>query len=375
LLVLAGIFTSLAILTTYQSFSLLPLLFLYAWLQRRITLKNMAPLGAALLVFGAIILFYFLETGGPPKLSYSIGLNLTPVFIANKILATVSVIGGAIVFPVLLIAGLLKGKKEYLAFAALFAILFLFFLTKVASGQYTLISAILQVVFYSAGLLAFYRFFNVGADAALSRQGTEKDNDSIFLILWICGVLVYNIVLLPYASTRYLLPLFPPVILMFVGYARTLFPVDGKWARFAIAAVICTAVTGLATSIADYRLSGVYRDFASSYTKKFEANGHRVWFAGEFGLRYYLEENGGRYLTRQDNSPTPGDHVILSHDLVAHYISDDLNNRLVLEQRIDYPNGWPVRVQDIASQAGFYDQFHGNLPYSISSEPIESIDI
>src|SRR5665811_1824611 len=37
LLTLAGVFTSLAILTTYQSFSLLPLLFVYALLKRRVT--------------------------------------------------------------------------------------------------------------------------------------------------------------------------------------------------------------------------------------------------------------------------------------------------------------------------------------------------
>ncbi len=375
LLALAGVFTSLAILTTYQSLSLVPLLFVYALLKRRITWKTMLPLMAALAVFGAIVFYYFLATGGPPKLSYSIGLNLAPVFIANKILSTVSVIGGAMVFPVIMALGMLKGKKEYLSFAALFVVMFLFFLSKVASGQYTLLSVFLQVFFYSAGLLAVYRFFNAGADAVFTDDRSEKDRDNIFLILWISGVLVYSILLLPYASTRYLLPLFPPVVLMFVRYARGIITDRTRWLRFAIAAVACTAVTGVAVSIADYQLAGVYRDFASSYSGQLGSEGHKIWFAGEFGLRFYLEDNGGQYLTKQDNSPAPGDHVILSHGLIAYFISDELNSRLQPEQRIDYRGSWPVRVEDPGSQAGFYDQFHGNVPYSLSKEPVETIDI
>ncbi|MHB9111777.1 MAG: glycosyltransferase family 39 protein [Thermoleophilia bacterium] len=377
LLVLAGIFTSLAILTTYQSFSLLPLLFVYALLKRRVTFKTMLPLAAALAVFAAIVIYYLVATGEPPKLSYSFGVSLTPVFIANKILAIFSVLGGATVFPLFLAAGMLKGRKEYLAFAALFGLILIFFLNRTISGEYTLVAGVLQTVFYSAGLLAVYRFFNAGADAVFADKRSGKDRDNIFLVLWIAGVLVYSILLLPYASTRYLLPLFPPVVLLFVSYARNVFTDRTRWSRFAIAAVACTAIMGTAVSIADYQLSGVYRDFAGEYPGKLTAGDHQIWFAGEFGLRYYLEAEGGRYLTKQDDSPAPGDHVILSHGLIAYFISDELKNRLQLVESIEYPAGagWPIRIQDRNSQAGFYDQFHGNLPFSISSEPVETIDI
>ncbi|MHB8923505.1 MAG: ArnT family glycosyltransferase, partial [Thermoleophilia bacterium] len=225
LLLLATVFLTLAVWTTYQSFSLIPLLLLYILLKRRATAVNLAPLAAALTAFGGIFLFYYLATGGPPKLSYSIGLNLDPDFIANKILSSVSVIGGAIVFPLVLVAGLLKGKKEYAVFSALCAAILLYFFSRVSSGQYTVIAAILQAVFYSAGILTIYRIYDSGADAIFPRSGSTGASttaqDNIFLILWIGGVLVYNILLLPYASTRYLLPLFPPVILMFVGFARS----------------------------------------------------------------------------------------------------------------------------------------------------------
>lgn len=377
LLVLAGLFTSLAILTTYQSFSLLPLLFVYALLKRRVTLKTMLPLAAALAVFGAIVVYYLAATGEPPKLSYSFGVNLAPAFIANKVLAIISVIGGATVFPLMLVMGLLRGRKEYLAFAALFVLILAFFLNRAVSGEYTLAAAILQAVFYSAGLLAVYRFFNLGMDAAFADERSGRDRDNIFLVLWIAGVLVYSVLLLPYASTRYLLPLFPPVVLLFVSYARGIIPDKIWWPRFAIAAVACTAITGTAVSIADYQLSGVYRDFAAEYPRTLSAGSHQIWFAGEFGLRYYLEAEGGQYLLEDDDSPAPGDYVVLSHGLIAYFISDQLKERLQLVDSIEYPAGagWPLRVQDRNSQAGFYDQFHGNLPYSFSSEPVETIDI
>jgi len=375
LLVLAGIFMSLAVLTTYQSLSLVPLLFVYALLARRINMKTMLPLLAALAVFGAIVVYYLAATGHLPKLSYSIGLNLGPSFLANKILAIVSAIGGATIFPVLLAVGLLKGKKDYLAFAALFAALLVLFLMRVSGGEYTPIAAILQAVFYSAGLLAFYRFFSTSVDSAVAEKRTRADLDNIFLIIWIAGVLVYSVLLLPYASTRYLLPMFPPVVLMFIRYSSGIFADSKAWRNFAVAAVACTAAAGLAVSIADYRLAGVYRDFATTQAGELESQGHQLWFAGEFGLRYYLEQNGGRYLTSDDNSPQPGDRVVLSHGLIAYFISGELKNRLQLERSLEYPSAWPVRMEGAGSQAGFYDQFHGNLPWSLSTDPVETIDI
>ncbi len=374
LFILAGVFISLAVLTTYQSLSLAPLLFVYALLRKKVTVRSMLPLAAGLAVFAAIVIYYLAATGNPPKLSYSFGVNLTPSFIANKILSIVSVIGGATVFPVLLAAGLLKGKREFIAFAAVFVLMLIFFVTRIAAGIYTPAAGILQAVFYSAGLLAVYRFFSTGIDAVASSQRTGSERDDIFLILWISGVLAYSLVLLPYASTRYLLPLFPPVVLMFVRYARGAVA-RRRWQLFAAAAVIGTALTGMAVSIADYQLAGVYRSFAADQAEVLQRDGRQLWFAGEFGLRYYLEEGGGRYLTRDDDSPRPGDHVVLSNNLIAFFIADSLRDRLVLERSVEHASAWPFRIEGAGSQAGFYDQFHGNLPWSISSQPIEKIDI
>lgn len=366
-------------LTTYQSLSLLPLLLLYSFLKRKVTPVNMIPLGAGLVSFAAVAVFYLLASGGLPKLSYSTGINLDPLFVARKLLAIVSVLGGVIVFPVLMAMGFLSGRKEYLAFAALFSTLLLSILIQIAGGRYTPASGILQVIFYSVGILVVYRLItgrkNPASLAEVSSDRSQDESDNIFLILWAFGVAGYSILLLPYASTRYLLPLFPPVILMFVRYARSTMAADKVWSRFAAAAVILTAFTGMAVAIADYQLANAYRDFGTTYPGSLRSADRQIWFAGEFGLRYYLEANGGRYLLKDDNSPARGDYVILSDRLIAHFISDELRERLQLQERIDYPSGWPVRVQDPGSLAGFYDQFHGNLPYSLSSEPIESIDI
>ena len=210
----------------------------------------------------------------------------------------------------------------------------------------------------------------------LVREKVGRDRDNIFLILWIAGVLVYSILLLPYASTRYLLPLFPPVVLMFVRYARGNHRGQSRWLPFR------RGHRGLhrrrRSGRVDSRLPAcrsLSRLRHQTTRQELQADGHRLWFAGEFGLRYYLEAEGGRYLTKDDNSPAAGDRVVLSHGLIAYFISDDLKNRLQLERSVDYPSAWPVRVEDPGSQAGFYDQFHGNLPWSLSSRPMETIDI
>lgn len=375
MLVVSGVAMTLAVMVTYQSLSLVPLLFLYALLKGRVTVRNMVPLAAGLLAFAAFVVYFFIVTGGPPKLSYSIGVINTPAFISKKVLSIISVLGGAIVFPVFLVMGMLKGRKEYLAFAGLAALLLASILIQIAAGTYSLVSALLQVVFYAAGILAFYRFVKAGSDAALARQRSAADFDSIFLAVWIGGVLLYSLALLPYASTRYLLPLFPPVILIFVRYARGVITGARAWRAFAVAAIVVTAASGLAVAVADYQLAAIYRDFAAGPARGLAPEGAQVWVAGEFGLRYYLEADGARYITSQGEQPAAGDYVIISHRLIANFMSDELKGRLQLEQVIDYPSAWPVRIQDQESLAGFYGQFHGYLPYSFSSEPVEEIGI
>lgn len=374
-LALSGLAIALAVLTTYQSLSLVPLLLLYAILKKRVSAGSLAPLAAAVAVFGAFVVYFFIATGGPPKLSYSIGIITEPSFIAKKVLSIVSVLGGAIIFPVFLAGGMLKGRREYLAFAGLLLLLFIFILGQVAIGEYELLPAILQVVFYAAGLLVIYRLLMAGYDALAAGPRAGGGADNLFLLAWIGGVLLYSVALLPYASTRYLLPLFPPVVLMVVRYARGVFAAARQWRRYAAAAAIFTAVSGLAVAAADYQLAGVYRDFGSSFTREARADGRPVWFSGEFGLRYYLEAGGGRYITSQGDQPAPGDYVVLSHQVIASFISLDLKQRLQLERVEEFTVGWPVRIQDRGSLAGFYGQFHGYLPYSFSRGPVEAIGI
>jgi len=375
MLALAGLAVSLAVMTTYQSLSLLPLLLLYAILKGRVSPRSIAPLAAGLLVFAAFVLYFYLATGGPPKLSYSIGVITDPGFIAKKILSVVSVLGGGIVFPLFLVVGMLKGRKDYLAFAGLTALLLLSIALQVAAGTYTLLPAILQVGFYAAGILAFFRFLKVGSDAAFARDRSPEELDSIFLLAWIGGVLFYSLALLPYASTRYLLPLFPPVVLMFVRYARGVILGGLAWKRFAAGAVALTAASGLAVAVADQQLSDVYRDFARGPGRGLSAGGARVWVAGEFGLRYYLQLEGASYITREGEQPAAGDYVVLSHKMIASFIPEELRERLHLEQVVEYPSGWPVRLQDKDSLAGFYAQFHGYLPYSFADSPVELVAV
>jgi len=58
---------------------------------------------------------------------------------------------------------------------------------------------------------------------------------------------------------------------------------------------------------ADYQFANIYREFASMFHETYSAGQHRVWFAGEWGLRAYLEGSGGEELGRRDARPRPGD--------------------------------------------------------------------
>jgi hypothetical protein len=101
-------------------------------------------------------------------------------------------------------------------------------------------------------------------------------------------------------SARYLLPLALPVAIL---ASRKAGP------RLLWIGVVCGGALSLTLAVVNYQFWSGYRDFARSL--KDDAGAKRVWINGDWGLRYYLESEGGLALLR-GQSVHPGDVVVSS---------------------------------------------------------------
>jgi hypothetical protein len=154
----------------------------------------------------------------------------------------------------------------------------------------------------NAGALAVHAcflVFPVLLPPAILAAWRKRDRDTVFLAAWI-GIFFAGAVAVFFAgSARYLLPMAAPVALLVSRLRR-------KWLAAGFAAQMALSL-GLAA--ANYQHWDGYRRFAESL--RAQAGPHRVWINGEWGLRYYLESDGGLAL-RKAQMMYPGDVVVTS---------------------------------------------------------------
>jgi hypothetical protein len=96
----------------------------------------------------------------------------------------------------------------------------------------------------------------------------------------------------------------------------------------------------------------------------------RVWVAGEWGLRFYLESQGALPLART-TIPQPGDWVVSS--ALSAPMSVTAPRTTVLER--DVTPTLPLRLIGLNSKSGYSTASLGFRPFDISSAPIDRVRI
>ena len=135
--------------------------------------------------------------------------------------------------------------------------------------------------------------------AAVLAWRRRRDPDTRFLLAWIALFFACAVAAFFAGSARYLLPMAAPVALL----ASRLRP---RWLAPAFALQLAL---GIGLAAANYQHWDGYRQFARSLAGP--TAGRRVWIDGEWGLRYYLEKQGGVPLER--TTPVrPGEFIVSS---------------------------------------------------------------
>jgi len=373
LMVCCGLAITAGVFISYQVLSVIPLLFAYALVRRRLSMLAVLPFVLPLSSFVSYAVWHYSILGMVPRFSYGVGEPLAWYSIVQKGSSVFAAIGGAFVLFIVLMRVLLINRWDFAVYLAFIIPFWMSQLVQYKTGRASLAAAILSLLFIPLGILFLYRVFADGWQR-LRGEGLERQSGNFLLLLWLAGVLFYLVVLLPYASVRYLLPAFPPMILLFTRLVEDRFSQAGTVRNIMVAAILATAGAGLLAAGSDYQLAVANKAFAANegarYGHQAESEGHKVWFVGEFGFRYYLEQQGFEELPK-DTAIPEGDLVIQSPLADPRQFSEEMKNRVELIERVGYGGPLPLRTVNFNAQAGFYGHFWGILPLSVSTGYVE----
>lgn len=381
LLAASGIAMMLAAATAYQTLSLVPALIFYASVTKPRSLRRYLPF-VFLVMSGAIwLVANYRIYGRFPALSYRIrgqtyqwpGFNDDYSLQLRPMLTT---LGGTTLFPLSALILFLRKKIDLLVALVLLPLVIVWTLLSFTGSEETDLMRLAQVVLLTfAGIMIVYKLFAQGITAAIQAGGriASKDRvstDALFLLSWFASSsVVYLVFLVPYVSARHLLLLFPPVILVVVREFEQLWPGRATLRIVFIAATLFfTLGGGLAAAVADYRSASVYPVIAEQLADQYRQdpeNGNTVFIRGEFGFRYYLEQQGFKPLNDKSEIKT-GDLVIYS--TLASPSNPWPEGSYAELSRAEPGDGFPFRVWNWWAGAGFYTNRMGPLPIAFSRE-------
>lgn len=293
-------------------------------------------------------------------------------YLIRKAFSLLINIGGATLFPPLLVYSFMHDKRE----ATIFSLIFLTSLLLAKGIGYPFIPAILFISFLSVGVFSLYKIVKYGVFCLFKREFLAR-NHGILLSIWFFGVIIYNLFLLPMGAVRYTLPLVPPLILMILIQAKEVSKKIGSKNENMIyfISLAFTFLIGILVAWADYELAGQYKTFSLSAKGRYKKELNRVWFVGDWGFRNYMEKEGYSYLLSQDNSPKGGDIIVIASLPYPHPIHPNLMKKMALITKERLMGRIPIRTMNSKAHAGFYSHNWGLLPYSFSKEYLDEIQV
>ena len=321
-LIASSIAMALAALTAYQSIVLVPILFLYGRKWRLARIASLTPIA----VFFAWQIFERLSTGAVPAAvlaNYIYGLQS----LVQKIRSAVALTGHLawLVFPTLWIPPL---------YALPFAI---------------------AAAFYDWNPL-FWGSIAIGAGILIWCARHWRD----FLAQWVLIFFAGSLVIFFAGSARYLLPIALPIAILATQRARP---------RLLAISLACSFALSLALALVNYQHWDGNRQFARALQN--DARSKRLWIDGEWGLRYYLQSEGGLPL-HQGQAIHPGEMVASSKlSYPIPFTSGGGVLAPVAERTIT--SSIPLRIVALQGRSAYSTTMLGLRPFDISRGPIDQL--
>jgi len=324
LLLAASIAMGLAALAAYQAVFLVPILFLYGKKWRAAALATLT----APIVLGSWQLFERFTTGAfPATVVAGYMQSYALQALAQKLKSAVALTGhlGWIVFPALWPPPLIA------------------------------IPSAIGAAFYDSNPL-FWGSVAVGAGILIWCARNWRDFLTQWVLIFFAGALVVFFA----GSARYLLPIALPIAILATRR------VSLRWIQ---AFVACELVLSLGLAIVNYQHWDGYRLFARSLAKDVETK--RVWINGEWGLRYYLESEGGLPLL-QGQTVHPGEMVVSSSLSYPIAVTTGGGVLASLAERT-ITSSIPLRLVALLGKSAYSTTMFGLRPFDISRGAIDQL--
>ncbi|HSE40490.1 MAG TPA: glycosyltransferase family 39 protein [Acidobacteriota bacterium] len=377
LLILAGLFAGLGMLTRYVAFLTIPVFFAYAYLHEQKSKPALISTFCAFVIFSIwlienIVLYGYAHITA----SYSFYKSFySENHYSNLIKAVCDVAAlGGLSIPFAFVCGFNQRKNLKLTLlCALIASAILLLTLRAGSSYligYSRVKLWLLFLFSSAGCYLLIAAIQSFIRSVQWKQGLAVvSQDQMFLFIWFAVTFCAAIFVLPFGTARYVLPALFPLILILIG---SLNEVSIK-NKFTTICILCTFAGSILISFADLEFALTYKTFAKNIREMYGTE--RIWFIGEWGFRYYMKKEGAKYLLSNDRSPSTGDIVIKPEIAGLHEMHATLAQRCRMFEPFIVETSDPIRVLNPIAKAGFYAHGYGLLPISISNVPLEEFEI
>jgi hypothetical protein len=351
---LAATLGTLCVFTQYRGLLVIGLLGLYAWRRGRLDRAVLAALAVPVVALGAFELFVATRTGGSALASSAGFLELGGLRIARSTTSYLAGLGAALIALAPALPRVqASSAAPRVACAALIAAVLMWFGRREVSA----LNAGLGVALMTGGVLVVWDPLRelLRGGASLFRTAPSDDQ---YLAVAAVALLVSVIAFGLFGCVRNLLVVMPFLIAWILRRATAArFPVRGTAIALGLGAALA-----LACSITDYAWAGLYRRQAAAYAGRAD-----VYFAGEWGFRYYMTAAGARYLTRDVVELPVGAHVIVPE--IAAYeggLPSGLRSRVRPVDERAYATPLPLILMAGAPRnCGWYSEGWGVLPFCL----------
>jgi len=270
-----------------------------------------------------------------------------------QIANTVVFLGGAILWPILLIPLALKLPRR----AAL------------AAGLACVMMAILCLKKIPEPVRPIWSLMGCGGVlllvvCALSVRRRPQGPADTLLGLWLIGTLIFVMLLNWTVAARVLLPAVFPAAVLLLRWVESL-DSPGIWIEYvAVSFVLSVSITFL-LALADREFAAAGRSFAQSTIRGIRQTGGRIFFAGHWGLQHYLEREGCEAFNYARQNVQHGDWIVLPlHNTNMRPIQLSMKRA----GEFTFPNPYPFQLISAVAHAGFYSTLWGPVPFVLNQD-------
>lgn len=201
----------------------------------------------------------------------------------------------------------------------------------------------------------------------------EMRNRSLWAA-WIAGVSLVLLFVYWSVVARIVLFMVPPLVFALAEALEARWD-DARLLRLYRLSLVVVGLLTLALSLVDFRYASAQKEVAALVSARYADR--RLWCASHWGLQYYMEKVAGRELDRARGGwgEVRRDDVVVLSKVNANVLRP-IRPILARAQTITVDCAIPLRLMSAGeSDAGFYTNMMGFLPYSLSREPLDEFSI